>query len=77
MNFYRFFTKENISKKGEKRNWKEKNKRYLSQLQRFLDATDRIQEEELRNHIIVQMLKCDSILTELAENEMARIRQKM
>lgn len=76
MNFYGFFAKENIAKKEEKRNWKEKNKRYLNQLQRFLDATDRIQEEELRNHIIAQMLKCDLILTELAENEMARIRQK-
>ncbi len=76
MNFYGFFTKDHISNKNEKRDWKEKNKRYLNQLQRFLDATDRIQEEELRNHIIAQMLKCDLILTELAENEMAKIRQK-
>ena len=54
---------------------KEKNKRYLSQLQRFLDATDSVKEERIRNNIIGQMLKCDEILTQLAENEMARIKQ--
>ena len=35
MNFYGFFTKDHISNKNEKRDWKEKNKRYLNQLQRF------------------------------------------
>jgi len=54
------------------RDWKEKNQRYLRHLQKFLDATDRIKDEKLRNHIIAQMLKCDQALTEIAEKEMEK-----
>lgn len=63
-------------KKPSNRDWKEKNKRYLNQLQRFLDAADSIEREELRNNIIGQMLKCDMILTELAEREIQKYKQK-
>ena len=31
------------------RDWKEKNKRYLNQIQKFLDATDSIEREEIKN----------------------------
>lgn len=55
------------------RDWKEKNKRYLHCLQKFLDATDSIKDEELRKHIIAQMLKCDLALTEIAEKEMQKV----
>lgn len=58
------------------RDWKEKNKRYLNQLQRFLDSVDSIEREDLKNHVIAQMLKCDLILTELAEKEMKKIRNE-
>ncbi len=58
------------------RDWKEKNKRYLNQLQRFLDSVDSIEKEDLKNHVIAQMLKCDLILTELAEKEMKKIRNE-
>ena len=68
-----FFTKENTP---NNRDWKEKNKRYLIQLQKFLDAVDSIKEEELRNNIIAQMLKCDLILTELAEKEIQKYREE-
>lgn len=47
--------------------WKNKNEQYLSQLQRFLDYTDNIENEKLRYLIISQMLKCDKCLTNLAE----------
>lgn len=57
------------------RDWKEKNKSYLNQLQKFLDATDRIKEEELRNHIIAQMLKCDLVLTQIAEREIEKSKE--
>ena len=57
------------------RAWKEKNKRYLTQLQKFLDAVDSIKEEELRNRIIAHMLKCDLILTELAEREIQKYKE--
>lgn len=68
MNFKIFFTKENAP---SKRDWKEKNKGYLRQLQRFLDVADNIKEEDLKRNVISEMLKCDMILTELAERRIA------
>jgi len=47
--------------------WKEKNEKYLIELQKFLDIAENIEDEELRKSIIVQMIKCDKLLTELAE----------
>ena len=49
------------------REWKEKNKLYLKELQRFLDRVDNIENCELRQSIINQMLICDKVLTEIAE----------
>ena len=65
-------TKDKISNNRE---WKEKNKKYLNQLQKFLDAADSIEKEEIRNNIITQMLKCDLILTELAEREIKKAKK--
>ncbi|MGN1269492.1 MAG: hypothetical protein ACI4UU_01295 [Clostridia bacterium] len=72
MKFKEKFSKNETS---NSRDWKEKNKSYLNQLQKFLDATDRIKEEELRNHIIAQMLKCDLILTQIAEREIEKSKE--
>lgn len=58
------------------RDWKEKNKRYLNQIQKFLDATDSIEREEIKNNVIAQMLRCDQILTELAEREIKKYRKQ-
>ena len=57
------------------RGWKEKNEKYLTNLQKFLDATDSIKDEELQRHIIGQMLKCDLTLTEIAENEIQKAKE--
>lgn len=51
------------------RYWKEKNKEYLYELQNFLDKADNIEDEILKKKIIGQMLRCDDILTKLAEKE--------
>ncbi len=48
------------------KSWKQ-NKEYLRELQKFLDRADNIKEQELKEDIIKQMLKCDNLLTELAE----------
>lgn len=48
------------------KSWKQ-NKEYLRELQKFLDRADNIKEKELKEDIIKQMLKCDNLLTELAE----------
>ena len=50
------------------RSWKEENKKYLKELQNFFDKADNIADEDLRNKIVGQMLRCDEILTRIAEN---------
>ena len=57
-----------IKKSRRNKKWKEKNKIYLKELQSFFDQADNIQDEMLKRNIIFQMLRCDSVLTELAEN---------
>ena len=62
----------NMFKKKEKyslenRDWKEKNKLYLREVQNFLDRADNISDEKLRQKIVGQMLRCDKLVTELAE----------
>lgn len=50
------------------RSWKEKNKRYLQELQNFFDKVDNIADIELRTSITNQMMMCDNVLTEIAED---------
>lgn len=72
--------KDILKKEGQlksNRDWKEKNKRYLENLQKFLDATDSIADECLRKHIITQMLKCDLVLTEIAEKEIQKAKENL
>ena len=49
--------------------WKTNNKQYLFELQKFLDKAANIENEELREEIIIQMLKCDKELTKAAERK--------
>lgn len=51
----------------EQKIWKNKNQKYLFELQKFLDITDNVEEDSLRKMIIYQMLKCDKCLTKIAE----------
>lgn len=51
--------------------WKNKDKKYLKELQMFLDVTDNIEDEKLKKNIVYQMLRCDQILTELAKKNFA------
>ena len=51
----------------EKSRWKNKNKKYLFELQKFLDLVDNIENENLRKLIINQMLRCDRHVTNIAE----------
>lgn len=52
--------------------WKNKNEEYLKCIQRFLDRTDNIKEEKLKQSVIGAMLRCDEILTKLAEEEIKK-----
>lgn len=56
--------KENFKSNKE---WKEKNKSYIKELQSFFDKAENITDKDLKKIIINQMLKCDDILTQIAE----------
>lgn len=73
MNFKLFFKKASTPNNRE---WKDKNKRYLKQLQIFLDVADNIEREDLKETVILEMLKCDRILTELAQKQIELVSKK-
>lgn len=58
----------NIKENIDNKDWKEKNKNYLKELQNFFDKADNIENNNLKQKIIGQMLKCDDILTKIAES---------
>ena len=41
-------------------------------MQKFLDVADNIEREDLRKSVITEMLKCDMILTQLAQEQIKR-----
>lgn len=47
--------------------WKNEDKTYLFELQKFLDIVENVKDKELQKEIITQMLKCDKRVTQLAE----------
>lgn len=49
------------------REWKEQNKEYLKELQAFFDTIENVKNEQLKENIRYHMLKCDAIITDLAE----------
>ena len=55
------------------KDWKDSNQKYLNEIQKFLDKADNIESEELKEEIIIQMLKCDEILTKIAEEKFEEI----
>lgn len=57
-----------FKKANKNKKWKEESKLYLKELQTFLDQAENIQDEILKRNIIYQMLRCDNVLTKLAEN---------
>ena len=56
-----------LKKINKNRKWKEENKHYLKELQSFFDKAANIEDENLKKSVISQMLRCDNILTKLAE----------
>lgn len=50
------------------RKWKEQNKLYLRELQLFFDRVDNIEDSELKRSVLNQMMICDKVLTEIAED---------
>lgn len=48
--------------------WKNKDEKYLFELQKLLDLIDNVEKVELQKEIINQVLKFDKCVTDLAEN---------
>ena len=61
---------EEIRKRQCSREWKEKNIEYLREIEKFFDIVDNILDEKLKLDVIYQMLKCDEILTKIAEERL-------
>ena len=59
------------------RYWKEKDKEYLRFIQKFLDLSDNIENEELKEEVIRAMLMCDERLTQLAELEFENLNKNL
>jgi len=59
------------------RDWKEKDKEYLRFIQKFLDLSDNIENEELKEEVIRAMLMCDERLTQLAELEFENLNKNL
>lgn len=60
-------SEENISSLTKNKKWKNKNSKYLFELQKFIDIVDNVENVKLRKKIIEQMLKCDKCITDMAE----------
>lgn len=60
----------------EKSIWKNRDKQYLFELQKFLDLVDNIENEELKKLIINQMIKCDKCITNIAEKIFKELENK-
>lgn len=58
-----------LKKNFYSKDWKEKNEKYLKELEKFFDIVDNVENEELKLRIIYQMLKCDEVLTKIVEGK--------
>ena len=67
---------EKINEKFYSREWKEKNEEYLRALEKFLDVVDNVGDEKLKLDIIYKMLRCDEILTQIAENNYEQLQKE-
>ena len=52
--------------------WKTKDKRYLKELQRMFDIVENVKDEDLRNRILIQFVRCDELITELAREQISQ-----
>jgi len=57
-------------------NWKLQNKKYLLELEKFLDRAENIKDEELKREIVMQMLRIDNELTTFAEEMFQRMYER-
>lgn len=72
-----FETKEQfLKRKGIGEKWKQNNQKYIAALEMFLDRASNIKDEDLKESVIGNMLICDQILTDTAEEQFVTIYKK-
>ena len=57
----------------EEHQWKNRNKKYLFELQKIIDLTDNIEDNEMKKIFINQIIRCDKTLTEIFEETLKRV----
>lgn len=59
------------------RNWRNRNKKYLFELQKLLDLVDNIEDDTLKKMIINQILKYNETLTQISEEMFENIKTNL
>ena len=52
--------------------WKTKDKRYLKELQKIFCIVVNVKDEELKNRILIQFIRCDELITKLAMEQISK-----
>ena len=56
----------------EEQIWKNKNEKYLFELQKLIDLVDNIEDKEMQRIIINQILRCEKVLTTIFEETLKK-----
>lgn len=59
----------------QEQRWKNKNKAYLFELQKFIDLADNIEDENLKKEIINQVIRLDKCITKISEEIIEKAQQ--
>ena len=57
----------------EEQIWKNKNEKYLFELQKLIDLVDNIEDKEMQRILINQILRCEKVLTTVFEETLKKV----
>ena len=57
----------------EEQIWKNKNEKYLFELQKLIDLVDNIEDKEMQKILINQILRCEKVLTTVFEETLKKV----
>lgn len=57
----------------EEQIWKNKNEKYLFELQKLIDLVDNIEDKEMQRILINQILRCEKVLTTIFEETLKKV----
>ena len=68
--------KKEMKKDIENKNWKNKNPKYLFELQKFLDLADNVEDIQIRKLLINQMIKLDKTIKAISEENFKKLSEE-